>query len=95
LAIARAFLADPAVLVLDEATGAVDPATEAQVMSGYEAVMRGRTTIVITHRLEPARRADRVVVLDRGRIVEAGVADSLMATGGAFAELFGTLQPTA
>ena len=94
LAIARAFLADPAVLVLDEATGSVDPAMEAQVVSGYEAVMRGRTTIVISHRLEPARRADRVVVLDRGRIVEDGSADSLMARGGAFAELFGVLQPT-
>jgi ATP-binding cassette, subfamily B, bacterial len=93
LAIARAFLADPAVLVLDEATGSVDPAMEAQVVSGYEAVMRGRTTIVISHRLEPARRADRVVVLDRGRIVEDGSADSLMARGGAFAELFGVLQP--
>jgi ATP-binding cassette subfamily B protein len=93
VAIARAFLADPAVLVLDEATGAVDPATEAQVMSGYEAVMRGRTTIVISHRLEPARRADRVVVLRGGRIVEDGPADSLIASGGAFAELFGVLQP--
>ena len=93
LAIARAFLADPAVLVLDEATGSVDPAMEAQVMAGYEAVMRGRTTIVISHRLEPARRADRVVVLDRGRIVEDGPADSLISRGGAFAELFGVLQP--
>jgi ATP-binding cassette subfamily B protein len=93
LAIARAFLADPAVLVLDEATGSVDPATEAQVMSGYEAVMRGRTTIVISHRLEPVRRADRVVVLDRGRIVEDGPADLLISRGGAFAELFGVLQP--
>jgi ATP-binding cassette subfamily B protein len=94
LAIARAFLADPAVLVLDEATGAVDPATEAQVVSGYEAVMRGRTTIIISHRLEPARRADRVVVLERGRIVEDGPADVRMARGGAFADLFGVLQPS-
>ena len=94
LAIARAFLADPAVLVLDEATGAVDPATEAQVVSGYEAVMRGRTTIIISHRLEPARRADRVVVLERGRIVEDGPADVLMSRGGAFADLFSVLQPS-
>src|SRR6185295_1855620 len=64
VAIARAFLADPAVLVLDEATGSLDPATEAQVAAGYEAVMRGRTTIIITHRLELARRADRIVVLE-------------------------------
>jgi ATP-binding cassette subfamily B protein len=93
VAIARAFLADPAVLVLDEATGAVDPATEAQVMAGYEAVMRGRTTIVISHRLEPARRADRVVVVHGGRIVEDGPADALIARQGAFADLFGVLQP--
>jgi ATP-binding cassette subfamily B protein len=93
VAIARAFLADPAVLVLDEATGAVDPAMEAQVMAGYEAVMRGRTTIVISHRLEPARRADRVVVLEGGRITEEGPADTLAATGGTFAGLFGVLQP--
>jgi ATP-binding cassette subfamily B protein len=93
VAIARAFLADPAVLVLDEATGAIDPATEAQVMSGYEAVMRGRTTIVISHRLEPARRADRVVVVDGGRVIEDGPADALIARRGAFADLFGVLQP--
>ena len=89
VAIARAFLANPAVLVLDEATGALDPATEAQVAAGYEAVMRGRTTIIITHRLELARRADRVVVLERGRIVEEGSADVLLGRGASsFARLF-------
>jgi ABC-type multidrug transport system fused ATPase/permease subunit len=93
LAIARAFLANPAVLVLDEATGALDPATEAQVVSGYEAVMRGRTTIVITHRLELARRTGRIVVLDRGRIVEEGSAETLLLRGEAFAALFGAQQP--
>jgi len=88
VAMARAFLADPVVLVLDEATGSLDPATEAEVVAGYEALMRGRTTIVITHRLELARRAERVVVLDRGRIVEQGTALDLMARPGIFAELF-------
>jgi ATP-binding cassette subfamily B protein len=78
VAIARAFLADAAVLVLDEATGALDPATEAQVAAGYEAVMANRTTIIITHRLELARRADRVVVLEGGRIVEEGPAERLL-----------------
>jgi ATP-binding cassette subfamily B protein len=95
VAIARAFLADPAVLVLDEATGSLDPATEAQVASGYEAVMRGRTTIIITHRLELARRADRVVVLEGGRIVEDGTASTLLDVGdSSFAGLFapGALQ---
>jgi len=88
LALARAFLADPAVLVLDEATGALDPATEAQVAAGYEAVMAGRTTIIITHRFELARRADRVLVLERGRIVEEGTAAVLLDLGQSFANLF-------
>lgn len=89
VAIARAFLADPAVLILDEATGALDPATEATVAAGYENVMRGRTTIIITHRLELARRADRVIVLDGGRIVETGTAVDLMRNDeSSFAGLF-------
>ena len=95
LAIARAFLADPAVLVLDEATGALDPSTEAKVVSGYEAVMRGRTTIVITHRLELARRAERIVVLDKGRIVEEGSAVRLLASASMFAALFAPGQAPA
>jgi ATP-binding cassette subfamily B protein len=69
VAIARALLASPSVLVLDEATGSLDPATEAEVASGYEELMSGRTTIVITHRPELARRADRIVTLERGVIV--------------------------
>jgi ATP-binding cassette subfamily B protein len=88
LAIARAFLADPTVLVLDEATGALDPATEAQVVSGYEAVMRGRTTIVITHRPALARRAERIVVLIDGRIAEDGPAGEVLARSRVLAELF-------
>ena len=95
LAVARAFLADPAILVLDEATAALDPATEAQVIRGYEAIMRGRTTIVITHRIELARRADRVVVLEGGRIVEDGSVESLLARPGEFASLFASAQPPA
>lgn len=70
LAIARAFLADPAVLVLDEATGSLDPATEANVLAGYEALMRGRTTIMITHRPAVAQAADRIITIRDGRVVE-------------------------
>jgi ATP-binding cassette subfamily B protein len=92
VAIARAFLADPAILVLDEATGALDPATEAQVAMGYEAVMRDRTTIIITHRLELARRAERIVVLENGRFVEEGSAESLLVRREVFAGLFQPLE---
>ncbi|MEX2281506.1 MAG: ABC transporter ATP-binding protein [Gemmatimonadota bacterium] len=93
VAVARALLADPAVLVLDEATGALDPATEAQVIAGYQAIMRGRTTVIITHRLELVRLADRVVVLEQGRITEEGPPDSLLSRAGAFSRLFASLQP--
>ena len=71
IAIARAFLTDPAVLVLDEATSALDPETEAQVIAGYQAIMRNRTTLLITHRMELTRIADRVIVLENGRAVAA------------------------
>ena len=88
VAIARAFLADPRVLVLDEATAALDPVTEGRVVGGYEALMRARTTVVITHRLELARRADRVVALDGSRVAEIGPPDELLARDGLFAHLF-------
>ncbi|HJU72397.1 MAG TPA: ABC transporter ATP-binding protein, partial [Gemmatimonadaceae bacterium] len=87
VAIARALLADPAVLVLDEATSALDPATETHVLAGYDAAMRDRTTIIITHRLELARRADRIVVLQGGRIVEQGATDAMYERS-AFADVF-------
>ncbi|MDE0356457.1 MAG: ABC transporter ATP-binding protein [Gammaproteobacteria bacterium] len=89
VAVARAFLADPAVLVLDEPTSSLDPASERALMEGYEAVMRGRMTILVSHRLALARRADRVVVLERGRIVEEGTAAELLGRRGTFARLFG------
>jgi ATP-binding cassette subfamily B protein len=89
IAIARALLARPAVLVLDEPTAALDPETERQVLAGYEALLRGRTTIVISHRRLLAERADRVVVLDGARVVESGPARELLAREGAFAALFG------
>lgn len=88
VAIARAFLADPAVLVMDEATGALDPSSEAVVLQGYERVLKNRTTILITHRLDLARQAARVVVLERGRIEEDGSPAVLEERGRAFRDLF-------
>ena len=88
LALARAFLADPAVLVMDEATGALDPSSEAAVLKGYEQLMRRRTNVVITHRLELARRCDRVVVIEHGVIVEDGHPTTLEADGPSFRDLF-------
>jgi ATP-binding cassette, subfamily B, bacterial len=88
IAAARAFLVDPLVLVLDEPTASLDPAAERQLVEGYQAVMRGRTTIVITHRFDLASRADRVVVLDGARVVEEGSPEALRVRGGAFAQLF-------
>ena len=85
---ARALLSQPAVLVLDEATGALDPATEAGVLRGYGTWMRGRTTLLITHRFDLARMADRVVVLRDGAVVECGQASRLLGTGGEFSRLF-------
>lgn len=88
LAIARAFLANPTVLVMDEATGALDPSSEAAVLDGYDRVMRGRTTILITHRIELARQAERVIVLENGAIAEDGAPDALESDGEAFRALF-------
>jgi ATP-binding cassette subfamily B protein len=88
VAVARAFLSDPAVLVLDEPTAALDPVSERLVIEGYQRVMRGRTTILITHRRDLAMRADRVVVLEGSAIAETGTPGELIARRGLFAGLF-------
>ena len=88
LAIARALLKNAPVLVLDEATSALDTESERQVQAALEALMRGRTTIVIAHRLSTVEKADRIVALDRGRIAETGTHRELLARGGIYDKLY-------
>lgn len=94
LALARAFLANPSVLVLDEPTAALDPISERAVVEGYRAVMRGRTTLIISHRRDVAMSVDHVIVLDDARVVQAGRPDDLLEQPGLFARLFaGSARP--
>jgi ATP-binding cassette, subfamily B, bacterial len=90
--IARVALADPAVIVLDEATSSLDPATEAAVEQALAAVVAGRTVIIIAHRLSTAERADRVVVMDHGRVVEVASHDDLVEQGERYARLWASWQ---
>lgn len=90
VALARVLLKNPVILILDEATASVDPFTETQIQEGLETVMKDRTSIVIAHRLSTVRNADRIIVLEKGRIVEEGDHNSLLSHGGHYAELYNT-----
>jgi ABC-type multidrug transport system fused ATPase/permease subunit len=88
VSIARAILADPRILILDEATSSLDSESEALIQEGLRYLMRGRTTFVIAHRLSTVRRADQILVIEAGRIVERGTHETLYAAGGRYYDLY-------
>jgi len=87
LSIARMILKDPRIVILDEATSAVDAETERAIQESFEKLMEGRTAFIIAHRLSTIRHADQILVLDQGRLVEIGNHEELLAKNGRYAEL--------
>ena len=92
LSIARALLKDPPILLLDEATASVDNQTELLIQQALDELMKNRTSIVIAHRLSTIQNADRIYVLQKGRVIEEGPYDVLINQGGKFAELANTIK---
>ena len=95
MAIARAILKDPAILIFDEATSALDSRSEKAIQAELERISRGRTTLVIAHRLSTVMDADQILVLDHGRIVERGTHGGLLAAGGEYARMWALQQQAA
>ena len=88
ITLARALLADPQILVLDEATSSVDTETERQIQMGIDVVLKGRISLIIAHRLSTIRRAERILVIDRGRVVEEGNHLELLARQGTYSRFY-------
>ena len=95
ISIARVFLKNPPILILDEATSALDSVTEARIQSAFDALAKGRTTLIIAHRLSTIRNADRILVVDDNRIVEEGTHAQLLAAGGEYASLYNAQKTVA
>ena len=88
IGIARAFLKNAPILLLDEPTSALDPTTESAIMATIKELMKGRTTLIVTHRLGTIHRMNKIVVMEHGRIVEQGTGPELLGRGGIYAKLY-------